>query len=178
MRIGSVDTVQFSAPVTSASSGSITSFRALTYGPGGDVNFNRLLEGKDINAVVVFAPLAGLPGTEDWLGLSPFFTGTGKTKCPVAIINWVEPGSEWVYYDIDGSYYPEELAAIVHELLHVIEYNSWNNGWSGFEPLHDLEKNGYQFVEGNYRWYRDLTRDQLKSGKRGFKPISFYTKHW
>ena len=178
MRIGSVDTVQFSAPVTSASSGSMTSFRALTYGPGGDVNFNSLLEGKDINAVVVFAPLAGLPGTEDWLGLSPFFTGTGKTKCPVAIINWVEPRSEWVYYDIDGSYYPEELAAIVHELLHVIEYNSWNNGWSGFEPLHDLEKNGYQFVEGNYRWYRDLTRDQLKSGKRGFKPISFCIKHW
>ena len=175
MQIGEVETVRYSAPVTSASSGKGTDCRALTYGPGGDVSFNGLLENRDINLVAVWAPLSGLKGTEGWLGLAPFIAGSGDTECSVLIINDVD--TKKTYYSMDGVFYIEEMGALVHEMLHCIEYNSGNNGWNGFQALHDVEQNGYRFEHSNLLWYRDLTRDELKNGRRGFKRISFYVKH-
>ena len=73
MRIGTVEVVVRYNPITSVSGSDYgQGFRALTYGPGGDVDISDLLETRDIQCVVVYAPIAGLKGTEGWYGLSPF----------------------------------------------------------------------------------------------------------
>ena len=175
MQIGTVETIRISTPITSASSGLGSDCRALTYGPGGDVNFDDLLENRDVNAVAVFAPIGGLPGTGGWLGLAPFKAGKEDTECYVLIINDVDLNV--TYYNMEGISYMEESTALVHELLHCVEQNSRDNGWEQFEALHDVEENGYRFEHGNLLWYKDLTRNQLKNGHKGFKRISFYVKH-
>ena len=174
MRIGQVTTVEIPETIRSASS-YFGDTRCLKLGPGGDVNFNDLLTGKDITYVVVYAPLAGLPGTEDWLGLSPFTVGSGYTECEALQINWVD--RRRTYYKMEGKKYSEEITVIVHELLHGVENNSRRNGWSDFEPLHNVEENGYKFEHSNLLWYKDLTRDQIKNGHRGFRRDSFYVRH-
>lgn len=175
MLVGTVDVLQVSEPIRSASANPEGPYRTLRFGPGGDVNFDYLLDHKDINYVIVYAPLAGLRGTDGWMGLSPFIIGSGDTACGALVINAVD--LKRTYYTMDGKTYSEEIAIIVHELLHGVEYYSSLNGWNRFEPLHNVEENGYRFEHGNYLWYRDLTANRLKNGHSGFRKDSFYVPH-
>ena len=178
MRIGTVEVVRISEPITSVSGDNGKGFRALTYGPGGDADFSDLLATRDIQCVVVYAPISYLEGTEGWYGLSPFTIENGGTPCRAMIINNVD--LKRTYYTMDGVSYSIQIGIIVHEMLHLVEDNSRANGWSGFESLHSASENGYpnkNNENGDYPWHRDLTRDQLKNGKDGFHKESFYIRH-
>ena len=179
MRIGTVEVVVRYNPITSVSGSDYgQGFRALTYGPGGDVDISDLLETRDIQCVVVYAPLSGLERTEGWYGLSPFSLDNMGTPCRALIVNAVDLNR--TYYSMEGKTYSIQLGVIVHEMFHLVEQCSLANGWSGFENLHSFQENGYpknSDKDGDYPWYRDLARDQLKNGKRGFKEESFYIRH-
>ena len=175
MEIGTVETVRISEPITSVSGWTQEGLRVLTFGPGKDVNLDGLLEGRDVNIVAVWAPLAQLAGTENWVGVAPFYIGKYNSSCYALIVNALE-GEVETYYEDGGFRYIEGYNTLIHEMLHCVEANSWRNGWTGYEPVHSLTQNGYD-GKLEYLWFRDLTRDRLKNGKSGFHRESFYVKH-
>lgn len=175
MKVGEVGLVQISEPITSASANPNGPYRALTYGPHGDVNFNYMLDHRDVTCVIVYAPLAGLPGTEGWLGLGGGTLNYRGEDYLTLIINDVDMSQH--QYKFKGQNYSEEITVIVHEMLHGVETNSARNGWDFFQPLHNVEENGYRFEHGNIEWYHALTTNTLKNNRPGFREDSFYVSH-
>lgn len=173
MKIGTIDVVVVDEPVTSASGDGSPS--TLVYGPDGDVDFSYILDHKDINLVAVFAPLLGMNGGYDWLGLGGGYLMHGKSRVYTVIINDIDTSRET--YAVGGNAYPLAISALVHEMLHAVETNSTANGYSAFQPLHHVEENGYRFENGNLDWYRDLMSNTLKNGKAGFAAQSYYVSH-
>lgn len=159
-------------PVTSAS-GYLSS---LTYGTSGDVNFDNLLERRDVTLVAVFVPVLGLPGTENWLGLGgTYYTYNGRHYYTLNLNDILRIEGTW---SRDGKTYDLAISALVHEILHGVETNSRINGWSDFQLVHDNDANGYHSSDiGFLDWYGDLMTDTLSNGKRGFKKVSFYVPH-
>ena len=140
MKVGTVDLLIIDEPVTSAS-GTGWSPPPLVYGQGKDIDFYYILDHKDITLAAVFVPILGLNGGGDWLGLGGTFTQVGGKRLYTIIINEIyTDSSTWT---IDGKSYYTSAAAIVHEMLHAVETNSKDNGWTKFEALHDYEQNGY-----------------------------------
>ncbi len=175
MMVGTVDLVEVDEPITSVTNVGY-SLPALSYGPGKDVDFNYIFDHKDITLVAVFAPLMGYQGQGDWLGLGGTNITVNGKKIYTVILNDAYPddAESWTY---EGITYPTISSALVHEILHCVETNARANGWSSFEGLHDNEQNGYDDVDGNYRWYKDLMRNTLDNGKYGFARQSFYVTH-
>ena len=176
MRIGTVDFLVEETPITSTTNVGY-SLPGLSYGPGKDVDFNYIFDHKDINLVGVYAPLIGYRGASDWLGLGGgYMTVNGKRIYTTIISDIYTQADTWT---IDGYSYPTSVAAQVHEMLHAVETNSRDNGWGLFEALHDYEQSSYENTtkNGNYPWYHDLMRNQLKSGKHGFLKYSYYVYH-
>lgn len=82
--------------------------------------------------------------------------------------------------EVGGKRYDARTAVLIHEMLHCVETNSVLRGWSGFQPLHDSEKNGYVYSKELewIDWYADLMQDRIKNGQgKGFRPESFYVPH-
>ena len=172
MMIGSVDLILEEKPITSAS---YTDFSppALTYGPDGDVDFNYVVDHKDITLVAVAAPLLGLNNQGEWLGLGGTFITVHDKPLYTIIVNEIYTSGSRTEYD--GKSYMQDSAAIVHEMLHCVETNSESIGWSGFESLHNKEIDGYP--DNDYEWFQDIMRDTIKGGKRGFLKQSYYVSH-
>ena len=175
MKIGTVDVLVEEKPVTSASGSGITP-PPLVYGPEGDVDFTDMLNSRDVNLVAVFAPLSGLGGKSEWGGLGGTHMDHKDRWVYTVILNWVNTTDET--YNILGEQYPLDITGLVHEMLHAVEANSRDNGYSDFEGLHEHKNNGYYYPGDDCLvWYYDLMRDILKSKKNGFHPISYYVTH-
>ena len=174
MRIGTVEVLVEEKPVTSAS-GSATPPN-LVYGPEGDVDFSDVLDNRDVNLVAVFAPLSGLTEKGEWAGLGGTYMEHKGRRVYTVILNCVNATEET--YNIFGDLYPLDITGLVHEMLHAVETNSRDNGYSDFEGVHEHKNNGYDYPGDDCLvWYYDLMRDILKSKKNGFHPISYYVTH-
>ena len=176
MQIGSVDVLVVDEPVTSVSDVGYL-LPGLSYGPDGDVDFNYIFDHKDISLVGVFLPILGYHGGDDWLGLGGTVITAGGRRIYNVIFSAVELAQE--NWSIDGKTYPVRVAAWVHEMLHAVETNSRTFGWNQFQLLHDYAQNGYEntYENGNFPWYHDLMRNELKNGEKGFLRYSFYIRH-
>ena len=172
MMIGSVDFILEERPITSAS---YTDFHppALTYGPDGDVDFNYVVDHKDITLVAVVAPLLGMNDQWEWLGLGGTFITVHNKPLYTIIVN--EIYTSGIRTEYDGNSYMQDSAAIVHEMLHCVETNSNSNGWSHYESLHNKDIDGY--LDNDYEWFHDIMRDTIRDGKRGFLKQSYYVSH-
>ena len=112
----------------------------------------------------------------NWLGIGGMtHTFNGQTFYVTQFSSSIMPGMRT--WKRNGIKYELESSALVHEILHCVETNSTNNGWTGFQPLHDAEENGYNDLAGWFDWYSDLMTDSLKSGKPGFHDVSFLVTH-
>ena len=130
----------------------------------------------DTTLLAVYAPLENHPKT-DWLGLGGYtHTYRGQTFY-MAEFSSAFAAPESGRWERNGIRYDLGTCALVHEILHAVELNSRNNGWSGFEMLHDAGPNGYDDQKAFMDWYGDLMTDRLKNGKAGFRAVSFYVKH-
>lgn len=176
MQIGKLDIQVVDAPVKTVSG---QKWGDLTTGPGNDINFDAYLEGKDYNQIAVFAPLAGAPTTNGWFGLGGgYYRYSGKNIYYCIINDTMHYGSPNA--EVGGKRYDARTAVLIHEMLHCVETNSVLRGWSGFQPLHDSEKNGYVYSKELewIDWYADLMQDRIKNGQgKGFRPESFYVPH-
>ncbi len=174
MRIGTVNIMEVADPVTSASGPSKPP--TLVYGPEGDVDFNYILDHKDVNMVLVYAPLSDMTKECLWNGLGGTYMDYKGQLVYHLIANCVSTSRS--VFTVDGRDYPLAITLPVHEMLHGIETNSRHNGFDGFETLHSHIDNGYPGEADDFLiWYHDLTRDRLKNGKKGFLPSSFYIAH-
>ena len=143
--------------------------------PGTDFSLKGYIS-NDTTLLMVFAPMSGHPKV-DWAGLGGFtHTYAGHTFYMTEFSSALGiPGDkEWKH---NGIYYDRATCAMVHEILHAVELNSKENGWAGFQSLHDAEANGYKDKVDWLDWYSDLMSDSLKNGKAGFREISFYVRH-
>lgn len=175
MQIGTVDTLIIDKPITSASGDSGWGDPpVLIYGPGGDVDFNYLVDHKDITLAVVVAPLLGMNDGYAWLGLGGSYHTIGNKKLYTVIVNEIYTSGKRI--TVDGKNYLEDGLAFVHEILHAVETNSRTNGFADFQPLHNGDENGYE--TGTYSWYRVLMSNTLANGKYGFLKMSYYVKHY
>ncbi len=130
----------------------------------------------DTTLLAVYAPLENHPKT-DWLGLGGYtHTYRGQTFY-MAEFSSAFAAPESGRWERNGIRYDLGTCALVHEILHAVELNSRNNGWGGFEMLHDAGPNGYDDQKAFMDWYGDLMTDRLKNGKAGFRAVSFYVKH-
>ncbi len=175
MRIGSVDLIVVDEPITSASyNAGYGGPPALTYGPDGDVDFNYILDHKDITLVAVVAPLLGMNDQYGWLGLGGTYMTVRNHRLYTIIVNEIYTSGNRI--ECDGNGYLEDAMAFVHEMLHAVETNSDSNGWSSFEELHGGDNNP-EYEIGSYEWYHDLMRNTLKNGHYGFLKQSYYVSH-
>ena len=175
-----IDSIEFKTikePVTSVS-GDGPYPNWLTMGPGNDIDFDRYLEGNDVDFVVVFAPVGDYPGNT-WYGLGGSYYEYNGRQYNYTIINNVLDLVGQPNYKLPDGTYDTRLGALVHEMLHGIESNSRKNGINDFQNIHDAEANGYsQDRYGEwFDWYRDVMRDTIKSGNKGFSEESFYVHH-
>ena len=160
------DVVVLDQPVTSVSgdSGDLV--------PGKDFPLEGCVS-ADTTALLVYAPLVNHPANY-WLGLGGYtHTWKGHTFFMAEFSSaFANPAKgNW---EKDGVRYELGTCALVHELLHAVELNSSNNGWSGFQEVHGAGPNGYTDRYAFMDWYADLMRDTLKNGKSGFHAASFY----
>ncbi|MBR4546385.1 MAG: S-layer homology domain-containing protein [Oscillibacter sp.] len=178
MLIGKLDTVIIDEPIRTLSSEDMNP----TKGPGQDIDFDYLLEGKDYNQIVIYVPIKGA----SWGGLG----GTAYTYRMKAIwvctINHIEYRDIYQTYVRNGrSYNPKNLPWILHEVLHCVESNSRERGVTDFVEVHSrMDKAHSQYTTGYEEqpyswldWYSDLMRDTVKGGGHGFSPDSFLVSH-
>ena len=160
----------------------VKEFEAITSisGPEGslvleeDIPLEEIVTG-DTTLLMIFAPLSTHP-LMNWLGIGGMtHTFNGQTFYVTQFSSSIMPGMRT--WKRNGIKYELESSALVHEILHCVETNSTNNGWTGFQPLHDAEENGYNDLAGWFDWYSDLMTDSLKSGKPGFHDVSFLVTH-
>lgn len=170
MTIGTVETMVIDRPVKT-----LDELNYPTYGPGGSLDFDDLVKGKDVNLVIVFMPVKDV----GWLGLGGTFVSYGNQKVYVVSIctTLVEGGEE--VWKIKDTTCPHPLAAVIHEILHCVETNSRDNGYSAFTHLHSNIENMYQNSRyENFDWYIDLMRDTIADGTSGFHLSSYYVTHY
>ena len=175
MRIGSTDVIVVDDPVSTVTGpleygGPPT----LRYGPAGDVDFSYIMDHKDVTLAVVVAPLAGMKNGYGWLGLGGTYETYRGRRLYTVIINDIDTSGDLAAFS--GRRYRTNCLAFVHEILHAVETNSRDNGFSAFQQLHDGDENGYR--TGTYPWYRVLMTDTLANGKNGFRRISYYVPHY
>lgn len=175
MRIGTVDLTVIDTPVKSASN-THTAPYSLTYGPTGDVNFNYIVDHKDITLAVVYTPLLGMNGGGDWLGLGGGYETISGKRLYTLIINEIYP-VDLMEMSYNGKEYSVNTCVLLHETLHAVETNSRTNGWRDFQPIHDYPQNNYP-EEEHMRWYHDEMCNTLNNGNQGFKKQSFYVQHY
>ncbi len=174
--IGSADVIVVDEPITSVSVQGGYRLKQLSYGPGNDVDFNYIIQHKDIQHVTVYAPINEMISDPDWLGLGGGMHYVDGRMIYVTILNDIDTSGDT--YTLDGTSYRLALSAHIHEMLHSVETNSRNNGWKDFQLLHDFNKNGYaESGNGNFPWYQVLIRNTLKNGRAGFLKYSFYVPH-
>ena len=175
MIIDKIDVIEITDPITSISGSS----GDLTKGEGCDINFDKYLEGKDYQQIVVYAPIAEVSNKYDgWLGLGGEWFTYDDLPVYYLIINQVlDIGT--LPYHLRGGEYDSDTSCLLHELLHCVETNSkLFNGWDGFTRVHDNSVHGYVSEKeyGWLDWYSALMRDDGLDGK-GFKPESFLVQH-
>ena len=176
MRVGTVDYVEIHEPITTVSVNKEGPYRRLSYGPSGDLNFDRLLKDTDYTQIIIYAPLTSLEGTEAWWGLGGmeyWYQGEQYMTLQVNAVDLQRSRAE-----LNGVSYPKELGMLIHEIFHSVERFSDQNGWSGY-ALQDVEwqKHGYRQDEEDYTFKHDLATNQLRDGSRGYSRISYYVKH-
>lgn len=175
--IGAMDIKVIDEPVRSISDKT----GDLTIGPGEDICFDEHLEGMDYQQIVVYAPLAGAPTNDGWLGHGgTWYNYKGRTIHYLSINAVCEIGE--TRYSLDGRRFGVDTSVLMHEMLHCVETNSRDfRNWSGFTPLHNNADHGYYESNSQSKyewmdWYRALMRDDGLDGK-GFKPESFLVPH-
>ena len=173
LKIGSVDVLVEDMPVTSVTGDG----GSLTYGRGKDVDFYYLLDHRDYNMVIVYAPIGGHPNNDGWGGLGGYRPTYNNQAINLLIANWA--GSSDVTFTAYGEQYYDDMILLVHETSHCFESNSIANGWDGFEGVHSHVINGYDVSTGvgHMEYYHDLARDTIRNGRPGFRPSSFYVSH-
>ncbi len=147
----------------------------LTYGEDGDVNFNYLFDHLDVQLVIVYAPLGDI--SKNWAGLGGSWIAYNGNKYLNIILNCVyEKQTTWTN---NGQSYRVAVCLPLHEVLHSVETNSRQNGWTGFVGLHDNLTCGYD-SDPDYdyiKWYADLMADEIQTGDPGFREESYLVKH-
>jgi len=184
--IDKVDFKTITEPITSVSGSSASSKRRdLNYDSQddipNDINIDSYLENDEYDLVYVFAPLSGIKveAGQEWYGLGGSYYYFNGRRIYYAIANDSPALVGKARYKIYNDYYDTRLGVVIHEILHCIETNSRNNGYSDFEILHSASDNGYKQTQYNewLDWYHDLMQDKLKNGKKGFTPEAFKISH-
>lgn len=175
--IGAVDIVVIDEPVRSISEES----GDLTKGPGEDICFDKYLEGKDYQQIVVYAPIANVSTNDGWLGHGgTWYNYKGRTIYYLSINDVCEMGE--TRFTLSGRKFGVDTSCLMHEMLHCVETNSSHyRNWSDFTPLHNQADHGYyeHNSQSKYEWmdwYSALMQDDGLDGK-GFKPESFLVTH-
>lgn len=173
MKIGTVDVLVEETPVTSVTGASGT----LNFGMNQDADFFYLLDHRDYNLVIDYAPLGGHPNNFGWGGMGGIRVTYNNQEISMLHACYAEwYGKTVTAYGVE---YADDIILLVHEAFHCLESNSRSNGWDGFEGVHNHVINGYDISTGvgHMEYYHDLARDTIRSGYPGFRPSSFYVSH-
>ena len=127
--IDSIDIETITEPITTIT-GNNSYPNWLTQGAGEDIDFDHYLDERDVDFVVVFAPVGKYPDNT-WYGLGGTYYRYKGRSYNYAIINNVLDIVGKPDYQLPDGTYDTRLGALVHEMLHGIEANSRKTGRTG-----------------------------------------------
>jgi hypothetical protein len=164
MVVDKIDTVIIDEPIKTVSNanGSLA--------PGTDIDIDKYLDGKDYSQIIVIAPLSGA-GTESWQGLG----GTAYKNIWYIAVR----GSSYQnkQFAVAGKTYDGKVCVFVHEILHCVDTNARQRGFSGFLDLHDTTIGGfYDDHVGWLDWYAAKMQNVGLDGK-GLPEEAFLVTH-
>jgi hypothetical protein len=165
MRIDKIDTVIIDEPIKTISNanGSLV--------PEKDIDIDKYLSGEDYNQIIVIAPLSGA-GTGGWQGLG----GTAYKNVWYIIVN--ASSYQGKQFTVGGKTYDGKVCVFVHEMLHCIDTNAKQRGFSGYLDLHDNASGGfYDDHVGGLDWYAAKMQNVGLDGK-GLPEEAFLVNHW
>jgi hypothetical protein len=139
--------------------------------PEKDIDIDKYLAGNDYSQIIVIAPLSGAE-TGEWAGL-----GGGHYKNIWYIIVCASSYQD-KQFTVNGKTYDGKVCIFVHEMLHCVDSNAAQRGFSGYLDLHDNASGGfYDDHVGWLDWYAAKMQNVGIDGK-GLPKEAFFVNHW